>query len=182
MWAYLKVPDELSELACGEYYLSWYEGKRKRLDPVGNDPEAALNGLQKKRLELAYVASGGEVKQPDNKKNLEPAYLAAGGEIVQADNKKGPESTEVASGGEINQIGNQPVSNGEKKPVGKAVKEYLDDCDDRMGKSGYGLAVRTPESYEYRLGFLIEFEPQDRSNPAPRKRRFRKEDPGLAWP
>jgi integrase len=46
--------------------------------------------------------------------------------------------------------------------VSTAVKEYLEDCDDRQGKSGYGLAVRTPESYEYRLGFLIEFRPEAR--------------------
>jgi integrase len=159
-WVYSKVSEVLSELACGEYYLSWYDGKRKRLDPVGSDPEPALNALHTKRLGLAYVAAGGEVREPDNKKNLESAYVAAGGKIVQAHNEKGPESAEVASGGEINQIDNQPVSNGEKKPVSKAVKEYLDDCDDRKGKSGYGLAVRTPESYEYRLGFLIEFKPE----------------------
>lgn len=68
-WAYRKVADVISKLACGEYYLSWYNGKRKRLDPVGSDPEAALAALfEKKRLELAYVATGGEVKQPDNKK------------------------------------------------------------------------------------------------------------------
>jgi hypothetical protein len=78
----------------------------------------------------ALVASA--FREPDNKKNLESAY--------------------VASCGEINQIDNQPASKGEKKPVSKAVKEYLDNCDDRKGKSGYGLAVRTPESYEYRLG------------------------------
>jgi hypothetical protein len=38
-WAYSKVTERLSELACGEYYLSWYDGKRKHLDPVGSDPE-----------------------------------------------------------------------------------------------------------------------------------------------
>jgi integrase len=139
-WAFSKVAEVLSELVSGEYYLSWYDGKRKRLDAVGSDPEAALNALQKKRLELAYVASGGEVKQPDNKKSLESAYAAACGEI--------------------NQIDKHPVSNAERMPVSKAVKEYLADCDDRKGKSGYGLAVRTPESYEYRLGFLIEFKPE----------------------
>lgn len=52
-WAYSKVAEVLSEPACGEYYLSWYDGKRKRLDPVGSDPEAALAALEKKRLELA---------------------------------------------------------------------------------------------------------------------------------
>jgi integrase len=141
-WAYRKVAEVLSKLGCGEYYLSWYDGKRKRLDPAGSDPEAALNALQKKRLELAYVAAGGEVKQPDDKKGPEPAEVVAGGEVKQPDN--------------------QPTNNGEQETVSTAVKEYLEDCDDRQGKSGYGLAVRTPESYEYRLGFLIEFRPEAR--------------------
>ena len=159
-WAYHRVPDELSELASGEYYLSWYDGKRKRLDSVGKDPEEALKALQKKRLGMAYVAAGGEVKQPDDKKILESAYVAAGGEVKQPNDKKILESASVAAGGETKQNDDHSVSNGEKKPVSKAVKEYLDDCDDRKGKSGYGLAVRTPESYEYRLGFLIEFKPE----------------------
>ncbi len=138
-WAYRKASEELTVLASGEYYMSWNDGKRKRLDSVGNDPEAALHALQKKRLELAYVAAGGEIKQPDNMKDLEHAYLAAGGEIKQGDNHS--------------------VSNGQRKLVRKAVEEYLADCNDRQGKSGYGLAARTPETYEYRLGFLTEFKP-----------------------
>lgn len=161
-WAYRKVAEVLSKLGCGEYYLSWYDGKRKRLDPAGSDPEAALNALQKKRLELAYVAAGGEVKQPDNKKSLESSFVAAGGEVKQPDDKKGPEPAEVVAGGEVKQPDNQPTNNGEQETVSTAVKEYLEDCDDRQGKSGYGLAVRTPESYEYRLGFLIEFRPEAR--------------------
>jgi hypothetical protein len=116
-WAYHKVSEVLSELACGEYYLSWYDGSRKRLDSIGSDPEIALADLEKKRLELAFVAAGGEVKQSDN-----PAG-----------------------------------SNGTRKRVSKAVEEYLADCKDRQGKSGYGLAARTHETYEDRLGFLIEF-------------------------
>jgi hypothetical protein len=64
-----KVPEWLTELACGEYYLSWNIKRRKRLEPVGNDHEAALNARQTKRLEWAYVAAGGEIKQPDNKRS-----------------------------------------------------------------------------------------------------------------
>lgn len=116
-WAYHKVSEVLSELNSGEYYLSWYDGKRKRLDPVGNDPEAALDALQKKRLEMAYVAAGGEIKQPDRKKDLESAYLALGGEIKQSDNR--------------------PVNNLQKRLLSLAVKEYLSDCRERQGKSGY---------------------------------------------
>jgi hypothetical protein len=123
-WSYRKVTEELSELACGEYYLSWYEKNRKQLEPVGNDPEAALNALQKKRLEMAYVAAGGEIKHPDIKRSLESAYLAAGGQIKQGNN--------------------HAASNPPKISVSGAIKEYLADCKDRQGKSGYGLASRTP--------------------------------------
>ena len=119
-WAYSKVSEDLSKLVLGDYYLSWYVGARKRLRSVGNDPKKAIEKLEKKRLELAYVAAGGEVRQSD----------------VPLDGQ------------------------GQRKRVSAAVKDYLDDCADRQGKSGYGLAVRTPEAYEYRLGFLIEFRPE----------------------
>jgi hypothetical protein len=118
-WANRKVSEELSKLSSGEYYVSWYEGSKKQMDPVGGDPKAALAKLEKKRLELAYVAAGGEIKTSN------PA----------------------------------PTRDSARKKVSAGVKEYLEDCDDRQGKSGYGLATRTPETYEYRLGFLIEFKP-----------------------
>ena len=38
--------------------------------------------------------------------------------------------------------------------------EYLSDCRDRQGKSGYGLAARTVEAYQYRLGYLKGFRPE----------------------
>ncbi len=57
---------------------------------------------------------------------------------------------------------NKPVPNSivDRKTVSTAISEYLADCDDRQGKSGYGLAPRTPETYEFRLGFLSEFRPK----------------------
>ena len=119
-WAYRRVSEDLAKLTLGDYYLSWYVGSRKRLRSVGSDPKKALEKLEKKRLELAYVAAGGEVKDSD-----------------------------VPLDGE-----------GQRKRVSSAVKDYLEDCADRQGKSGYGLAVRTPETYEYRLSFLIEFRPE----------------------
>jgi len=65
-WAYRKVSEELSELTCGEYYLSWYVNKRKQLEPAGNDPEAAvLQALHRKRLGMAYVAVGGVIQEED---------------------------------------------------------------------------------------------------------------------
>jgi hypothetical protein len=158
-WAYRKVGDVISEPACGEYYLSWNDGKCKRLEAAGSDPKQVLKALGKKRLELAYVAEGGEVKQPDKKKILETAYLAVGGKIQQPADKS-PDLPEVAAIGEIKQSDSQSITQSGKKTVSKAVKEYWKDCDDRKGRSGYGLASRTPETYEYRLGFLIEFRPE----------------------
>ena len=109
------------------------------MEPVGSDPEAALKALNKQRLEMAYIAAGGEVKQPDIKKDLESAYLAAAGTVQQASNVE----AEIAP----------------RKLVANGVKAYLSNCKDRGGKSGYRLAVRTHEAYEYRLGFLTEFDP-----------------------
>ncbi len=43
--------------------------------------------------------------------------------------------------------------------MSKAVEEYQADCKDRQGKSGYGLAVRTPKTYEDRICYLTEFKP-----------------------
>lgn len=140
-WAYKKAPEELSQLASGEYYLSWYVKSDKHLEPVGNDPEQALKALNKQRLEMAFVAAGGEVKQPDIKKELESAYRAAAD--AQSDDT-------------------QTLNAGGTKLVSGAIAEFLADCKDRQGKSGYGLAVRTPKTYEDRLSYLTEFEPDAR--------------------
>jgi integrase len=117
-WTFCKVAEKLSTLVQDEYYVSWYDGSKKQMAPAGGAPAAALAALNKKRLELAYVAAGGEVKEstlPQNEK---------------------------------------------RKRLSAAIKEYLEDCADRQGKSGYGLAPRTPKAYKYRLGFLTEFKPE----------------------
>ena len=62
-WTFAKVSEELSQLNSGEYYISWYEGSRKRMVPVGSDPEAALRALNLKDSELAYIAAGGVIKK-----------------------------------------------------------------------------------------------------------------------
>ena len=64
-WPYKKALEELTQLASGESSLSWYVKSDKHLEPVGNDPEEALKALNRKRLEMAYIAAGGEIKQPD---------------------------------------------------------------------------------------------------------------------
>lgn len=155
-WALRAVDEDSTRFSEGPFYVSWYDGKKKRMDPVGCDPEQALRMANLKRAALAFVAAGGEIKRADNK-SLESAYVAAGREIQQSDSKKNLESTYVSVDGEAQRSDDRPVSCAEKRHVSKAVQEYLADCKDRQGKSGYGLAVRTSETYEYRLGFLIEF-------------------------
>jgi len=159
-WTLCPVDEDASHFSDGPFYVSWYDGKKKQMDPAGRDPKEALRKANLKRSALAFVAAGGEIKQADNKKSMESAYVAAGGEIQQSNNKNNPESTHVKVDGKIQQSDDHPASCGEKRYVSQTVKEYLADCEDRQGKSGYGLAVRTPETYEYRLGFLTEFKPE----------------------
>lgn len=71
-WAYRKVSEDLAKLTLGDYYLSWYVGSRKRLRSVGSDPKKALQKLEKKRLELAYVAAGGEVTRRKSRSYSSP--------------------------------------------------------------------------------------------------------------
>jgi integrase len=158
------VDEDSSHFSDAQFYVSWYDGVKKQMEPVGRDPEQALRMAKLKRTALAFVAAGGEIKQADNKKKLESAYVAAGGEINQSDDTNDLESMNVATGGKIKGIDHHPVSSGQKRRISKAVEEYLADCKDRQGKSGYGLAVRTPETYEYRLGFLTEFKPEANMN------------------
>jgi len=123
-WEYQEVLDDLPKFSKWQLYVSWYDGSKKRMDPVGRDSEHALKMLNKKRLELAYKGAGGEIKESDE----------------GSDQPSNPDNA--------------------RKEVSVAVAEYLAECRDREGKSGYGLASRTPETYEYRLGFLVEFGPK----------------------
>jgi hypothetical protein len=72
--------------------------------------------------------------------------------------RKQAELNLIAAGGEVNAdqcATNQP----QRVKLVDAVNDYIADCRDRQGKSGYGLAPRTVEAYEYRLGFLTAFQP-----------------------
>ena len=77
---------------------------------------------------------------------------------VAALRRKQAELTFLALGGEVRLNSLTPEAP-ERTKVEFAVKEYLADCRDRQGKSGYGLAPRTVEAYEYRLSFLTAFRP-----------------------
>jgi hypothetical protein len=98
----------------GAYYISWYEGTRKRMERAGPDPIEAEKALLKKSAELSFLTAGGEIKA-------------------------NPADTHV------------------RVKVSEAVEEYLSDW---QGKSGYGLAARTVEAYQYRLGYLKSFRPE----------------------
>jgi integrase len=72
IWTFRTVDGEPVPLSEGSYYLNYNDGKR-HMDPVGPDPKYALKMLEKKRLELAFVAAGGEVKKTEEpKRDPEP--------------------------------------------------------------------------------------------------------------
>lgn len=80
--------------------------------------------------DIALVAS--------KRKEAELRYIAVGGEVKEDDHNKNETRTKVTA----------------------AIKDYLDDCRDRQGKSGYGLAKTTVDAYSYRLHYLTEFAPK----------------------
>lgn len=71
--------------------------------------------------------------------------------------KKEAELSFIATGGEVKPNEEQ---NETRITLANAIKDYLDDCRDRQGKSGYGLAKTTVEAYRHRLGYLTQFEPK----------------------
>jgi hypothetical protein len=89
---------------------------------------------------MAFIAAGGVIQEPDKKKFLETAYVEAGGKIAQAENNTLKASPPIATSGEIKESDNGGVSNGQRKLVTDAVKDYLADCKDRQGKSGCGCS------------------------------------------
>ncbi len=157
-WYFRAVDEDASHFSNGPFYVSWYDGKKKQMEHAGREPEHALRMAHLKRSALAFVAAGGEIKPADKKKDLKSALVEAGGEVKQIDNEKKVGSA-LVDGGEIKQQDDRPVGNNKKKQVSKAVEEYQADCKDRQGKSGYGLAVRTPKTYEDRICYLTEFKP-----------------------
>jgi hypothetical protein len=58
-WVLCPVGEDASDFSDGPFYVSWYQGKEKQMDPVGCDPEHALSMAKLKRAELAYVSAGG---------------------------------------------------------------------------------------------------------------------------
>ena len=155
-WIFRAVDEDSSHFSDGPFYVSWYRGKKKQMDPVGNDPEHALSMTKLKRAALAYVSAGGEVKDTNRVQN--PARNSAGGECQNAKQVR----NSAGNSTEIEAKNTNPVqpSIQDRKSVSTAIAEYLADCLDRQGKSGYGLAPRTHETYQYHLGFLAEFRPE----------------------
>ena len=136
-WILCAVDEDSSHFSEGPFYVSWYEGKKKQMEPVGRDPELALRKTILKRTALAFIAVGGEVKKTDHAQN--------------------PVADSVQ--GEVRNTGLAQPRDRDQKSLRIAISQYLADCLDRQGKSGYGLAVRTPKAYEDRLAYLIEFKP-----------------------
>lgn len=70
LWGMKSAPEKrLRNLSIGSYYVSFYEGNRKKFENVGNKADAALAALQRKRKELEFVAVGGETKNGNGKRH-----------------------------------------------------------------------------------------------------------------
>lgn len=59
--AFRAVDEDASHFSDGPFYVSWYDGKKKQMEPVGRDPEHALRMVNLKRAALAYVSAGGDL-------------------------------------------------------------------------------------------------------------------------
>lgn len=71
-WTFRPVVGEPVPLWEGSYYLTYNDGDR-HMDPLGPDPAHAVRMLEIKRLELALVVAGGQVKRnEDLNKPAEP--------------------------------------------------------------------------------------------------------------
>ena len=56
------VDEDSSHFSHGPFYVSWYDGKKKQMDPAGRDPEHASRMVNLKRAALAYASAGGVIK------------------------------------------------------------------------------------------------------------------------
>jgi len=77
---------------------------------------------------------------------------------IAAVRRKQAELAFTALGGEVKQDESRAKQSNRTK-LADAIEEYLADCRDRQGKSGYGLAPKTVKAYRYRLEFLTSFRP-----------------------
>ena len=77
---------------------------------------------------------------------------------IAALRRKQAELAFLALGGAVEQDEGGAVKSSRVR-LADAVRDYLEDCRDRQGKSGYGLAPKAVQAYEYRLSFLISFRP-----------------------
>ena len=60
-WHFRPVDENASRFSDGPFYVSWYDGKKKQMEPAGRDPEHALRMAHLRRSALAFVAAGGEI-------------------------------------------------------------------------------------------------------------------------
>lgn len=154
-WKLRAVDEDSSHFSGGPFYVSWYDGLKKQMEPAGRDPEHALRMVNLKRAALAYVSAGGEFK--DSNSVQSPTRDRAPRDPKNTDqNQHSAEGTRS----DFKNASPDQKSPENRKRVSTAVSEYLEDCLDRQGKSGYGLASRTHETYTYRLGVVTEFRPK----------------------
>lgn len=150
-WKLRPIDEDSSRFSNGPFYVSWYDGTKKQMESVGRDPQHALRMVTLKRAALAYAAAEEESNETRPRRSARrDAAVKLQVPVIEAD---GPGNGEIKE----SQAAQIPVS--VRRTVRSAISEYLADCVDRQGKSGYGLASTTHEAYDYRLEFLLEFKP-----------------------
>jgi len=73
-WTFRKAGRTRHRLIEGQYFVSWYEQRRKFMRGVGKDADVAIAAANRKRAELNFVAAGG-LLSPTTAPAVEPADL-----------------------------------------------------------------------------------------------------------
>lgn len=132
VWKYRKAADRPRNLADGStYVIMWYEGE-------------GANGKPRKRS-LSVGPSADVAKVEIVKKKAELLNRIVVGKDAPEPEPAAPDNSKL--------IAEPP------KFITDAVKKYLQDCEDRIGKSGYGFSKRTLVSYRKHLAYLTDFAP-----------------------
>ena len=63
------MDEDSTHFSDGPFYVSWYDGTKKQMDPVRGTPEHALRMANLKRAALAYLSASGEVKDTNRSQN-----------------------------------------------------------------------------------------------------------------
>jgi integrase len=96
-WTFRKVPEQrLRRLSEGKYHVSWYEGSKKKMEPVGAEPDVARAALTRKQRELEFVATGGRVSNPEQRSNRNKLLAAVEAYVADCRARQGQSGYSMA--------------------------------------------------------------------------------------